>query len=157
MEKDDNSLRLFRLDGTELRYDEYDGYEEPFRMLRDGAVADGYLLHQYDLNTGDNHPLFVPRDLSSVFPLELTGYCDPDSYAAYCVSYDQITNERWYLSWDKNGWNAVNEDGVLHRIPVRTTNLSLYGARIMVLTDLACVLLDTDGNTVFSYPLNAED
>ena len=118
----------------------------------DGEPVSGYEAYDYETGT----IWFVPRDLSGV--LELS---PPSSQApAYLGSYsclDQITGEYWYFCWDGKGWLGLSKSGERLDVPLRATQIYVLGERVMCVTDAACLYLDRQGETVFCYPLDAQD
>ena len=154
-ERKDGVYRLFRADGTELSVGS-DLYSQGiWSMVLDGEAVSGYLFYGYR----DNEPVysFVPGDLSAVIPVDESGLHTNERYAACHSVTDPCTGERWNLTWDKNGWNAVSASGVTRRFAQQSTWITLYGDRTRVVTDRSCQFLDETGALVFSYPIEAGD
>lgn len=152
----DDEGRIFRLNGPELKFSEVYALSPGMTVL-DGKAVEGYLGYGYSEEDNTGHPWFIPRDLSAIYRLDVHGLPTPDTYNTSFTARDQCTNEAWYLCWNGKAWDAVNEAGEVHTIPLRTRSLILRGDRIMALTDRACVYVDWNGKLLFSYPLDDQD
>lgn len=155
--RSDGVYKMFRQDGTELLMPEDAYLQDIVKTVLDGEVVSAYLLSGYDSNINSYVYSFAPEDLSAVIPLDTTGLAEDYLYYAFQTLKDPITNETWYLTWDRDGWNAVSETGAVRQIPVRSTGIMLYGDLVRVITDRSCTFLDADNNVVFAWPIEAGD
>lgn len=153
---DETEYNLFRLNGPKLKLPDLYSLQPGMTVL-DGKAVRGYLGYGYSEEDNTGHPWFVPRDLTAAYRLDLNGLPTPDTYNTSFTARDQCTNEIWYLCWNGEAWDAVNEAGEVRTIPLRTRGLTIRGDRIMALTDRACVYVDWEGKVLFSYPLDGGD
>lgn len=154
------SSKLFRTNGEELSVDRLNDVI-PFWTVCNGVPTSGYC--GWKSSKGGYMTVFIPHDLSAACPLEIPSYVtnfirDPHSYEdpSYEV-YDGTSGDHWYLTPDKDGWNAVRNDGTVYRIPLRAQKIYLCGDRIIGVSDHASAMLDLEENVIFFYPLDAED
>lgn len=151
VEQQENGVRLFRIDGSEILAEGMD-YVYRGSGLLNGEPALGYRGRNYSTD----EECFIPADLSAVLRDQPDAPTD-SFYSASYDSQDEFTNELWHITWDGRIWDLRRGDAPEIQIPLRASWMRVRGERIFVMTDWACAYYDLQGKLVFYYPLNAED
>jgi hypothetical protein len=147
--------KLFRLSGEEL------AMGGSFSMQRFSAVVDGeavscYLGRDYERSI----IALISQDFQTLRQIEYKQKDDEYYNYFFDANYfvaDEITGEVWYFLWDGETWTAATESGKIAAFPSWAKYLTPRGGLFMTVTDDACCYLNAEGETVFRYPLNAED
>lgn len=146
--------KLFRLSGEELATD------RAYSMQLISAVVNGeavscYLGQDFDRSTN----VLFSQDLQTLRQIEYNYKADEYYYFynTYYSAADEITGEVWHFLWDGETRTAATESGKIAVLPSWAKYLTPRGGLFYTVTDDACCYLNADGETVFRYPLNAED
>lgn len=155
----DDSCRIFRLNGEELRLENV-SYVNQSRILLDGALRDGYIAGFYDVRDGEQiyTRVFVSRDLKETRNLGTFEY-DADGYVySREVNFDlldEVSGETWYFERVGGSWTGMTESGLRCSLPELPTRA--FDGCFLLDDDSACVIVNENGETIFRLPLNAED
>ncbi|MBR6120348.1 MAG: WG repeat-containing protein [Oscillospiraceae bacterium] len=145
------ALLLQRSTGRELKLPPLDRIQRGV-SLRNGELSLGYVGWSYSKNLR----CFIPEDLSGVQSAKNPPHPWNAGMSDQTLT-DPCTGERWHLCWTGSAWEGLSESGKALRVPVDSGEIQILGNLVCVITDRACLYLDLEGKTVFSYPLEDGD
>ena len=120
-----------------------------------GEAVSCYLGQDFDRSTN----VLFSQDFQTLRQIEYNYKADEYYYfyGTYYTAADEITGEVWHFLWDGETWTAATESGKIAVLPSWAEYLTPRGGLFYTVTDDACCYLNAEGETVFRYPLNAED